>query len=50
MKMRRKRYKSVLLLVVLVFTAVFTSDMLQARASEKEDSPKEETSGKGKDF
>ena len=48
--MRRKRYKSVLLLVVLVFTAVFTSDMLQARASEKEDSPKEETSGKGKDF
>ena len=50
MKMRRKRYKSVLLLVALVFTAVFTSDMLQARASEKEDSPKEETSGKGKDF
>ena len=50
MKMRRKRYKSVLLLVVLVSTAVFTSDMLQARASEKEDSPKEETSGKGKDF
>ena len=50
MKMRRKRYKSVLLLVVLVFTAVFTSDMLQARASEKEDSPKEETSWKGKDF
>ncbi len=41
---------SVLLLVALVFTAVFASDMLQARASEKEDSGKEESSGKEKDF
>lgn len=46
MKMIRKRFISALVLPVFVFSAVFTSDMIPARASEKKDMEKEDAGKK----